>query len=350
MKHSPFGGNERGKTMKPKAIFMGAEKAVANAYSGETKALLAEELDLLPVYYTEDVLRDGRAHPELAEVSYAFSTWGITALTEEELATLLPSLKAVFYAAGTVQAFARPFLARGIAVLSAWGANGVPVAEFTVAEILLANKGYFQTMHRGGAPDWPEHDRAKPHPGNYGTGVGIIGAGMIGSMVIERLRQYQLSVKVFDPFLSGERAAALGAEKVESLPELFGSCHVVSNHLANNPQTVGMIDKRCFDRMADNGVFLNTGRGQQVVEADLIAALKEKPGRAAVLDVTWPEPPVPGSELYTMDNVILTPHIAGSIGSEVARMGEYMYREYRAFSAGQPTKYRVTETMLATMA
>ena len=329
---------------------MGTREAVANAYSEETMALLAQELDLLPVYYTEDVLRDGMAHPELAEVAFAFSTWGITALTEEELAALLPSLKAVFYAAGTVQAFARPFLARGIAVFSAWGANGVPVAEFTVAEILLANKGYFQTMHRGGSPDWLEHDRAKPHPGNYGASVGIVGAGMIGSMVIERLQSYRLHVKVYDPFLSEERAGALGAEKVDRLPDLFGSCHVISNHLANNPQTVGMIDRRCFDRMEDNGVFLNTGRGQQVVEKDLIAALKEKPGRAAVLDVTWPEPPAPGSELYTMDNVILTPHIAGSLGGEVARMGEYMYREYRAFAAGQPTKYRVTEAMLATMA
>ena len=336
--------------MKPKAIFMGTQEAIANAYSGGTRALLGEELELLPVLYTEDVLRDGTPHPELADVAYAFSTWGITALTEEEIAALLPNLKAVFYAAGTVQAFARPFMARDVAVFSAWGANGVPVAEVTVAEILLANKGWFQTMHKGGAPDWPEHDRAKPHPGNYGTNVGIIGAGMIGGMVIGRLRDYRLHVKVFDPFLSEERAKAMGAEKTESLPELFASCHVISNHLANNPQTVNMIDRRCFDRMEDNAVFINTGRGQQVVEADLIAALKEKPGRVAVLDVSWPEPPVPGSELYTLENVILTPHLAGSIGSEVARMGEYMYREYKAFSAGEPTQYRVSAAMLATMA
>ena len=336
--------------MKQKAIFMGTEKAIADAYSDETKALLARSLEILPDYYTEDVLRDGQPHPELTDVSYAFSTWGITTLTEEEIASLLPSLKAVFYAAGTVQYFARPFMKRGVKIFSAWGANGVPVAEVTVAEIILANKGYFQTMHKGGGPDWPEHDRAKPHPGNYNTNVGIIGAGMIGSMVIERLRQYKLNVLVFDPFLSAERAAALGAEKVDDLPELFARCHVISNHLANNPQTVNMIDKRCFDRMEDNAVFINTGRGQQVVEADMIAALREKPCRAAVLDVSWPEPPVPGSPLYTMDNVILTPHTAGSIGNEIRRMGEYMYNEYAAFAAGTPTRYEVTEEMLKTMA
>ena len=336
--------------MKAKAIFMGTERAIADAYSNETKAQLNETLDFLPDYYTEDLLRNGRPHPELADVQYAFSTWGITALTEEEIAALLPSLKAVFYAAGTVQAFARPFMKRGVKIFSAWGANGVPVAEVTEAEIILANKGYFQTMHRGGAPDWPEHDRAKPHPGNFNTCVGIIGAGMIGSMVIERLKSHKLQVKVFDPFLSEERAAALGAQKVESLPELFAQCHVISNHLANNPQTVNMIDKRCFDNMEENAVFINTGRGQQVVEADMIAALKEKPTRTAVLDVSWPEPPAPGSELYTMKNVILTPHTAGSIGNEIQRMGEYMCAEYEALVSGSPTRYMVTEKMLETMA
>ena len=336
--------------MKQKAIFMGTEEAIANAYNNETKALLAQSLEILPDYYTEDVLRDGRPHPELADVAYAFSTWGVAALTEEEIAFLLPSLRAVFYAAGTVQYFARPFMKRGVKIFSAWGANGVPVAEVTVAEIILANKGLFQTMHKGGGRDWPEHDRAKPHPGNYNTNVGVIGAGMIGKMVIERLRQYQLNILVFDPFLSAERASALGAEKVDDLPELFARCHVISNHLANNPQTVHMIDKRCFDRMEDNAVFINTGRGRQVVEADLIAALQEKPGRAAVLDVSWPEPPVPGSPLYAMDNVILTPHAAGSIGNEIQRMGEYMAAEYAALAAGRPTKYEVTEEMLKTMA
>ncbi|MBQ6020342.1 MAG: hydroxyacid dehydrogenase [Clostridia bacterium] len=336
--------------MKPKAIFASSREAIGNAYSESTKEKLSAYLEFLPGFYTPEVFRDGGAHPELRDVEYIFSTWGMTELTQEEIAALLPDLKAVFYAAGTVQAFARPFLARGVRIFSAWGANAVPVAEVTVAEIVLANKGFFRTMHRGGSPKWTEHNAARPHPGNFDTDVGIIGAGMIGSMVIEKLRDYRLNVKVFDPFLSDERAAALGAEKLDDLAELFARCHVISNHLANNPQTVGMIDRRCFERMGDNAVFINTGRGQQVVEADMIAALKEKPGRTAILDVTWPEPPAAGSELYTMSNVILTPHNAGSIGSEVARMGEYMLAEFEAYLSGTPTKYGVTEKMLATMA
>ena len=336
--------------MKPKAIFMGAKAPIENAYSAETRAMLTNELDFLPAYYTGELLRDGGPHPELKDAEYAFSTWGVPALSAEEIARLLPNLKALFYAAGSVQAFARPFLAREVRVFSAWGANAVPVAEVTVALIVLANKGIFQTMHRGGAPAWTEHDRGSPHPGNFGTKVGVIGAGMIGSMVIEKLRDTDLEVLVFDPFLPEERARAMGARKVDSLPELFRSCHVISNHLANNAQTVNMIDKRCFDEMEDNGVFINTGRGQQVAEADLIAALREKPARTAVLDVTWPEPPAPGSELYTMENVILTPHAAGSLGNEVARMGDYMRDEFLLIYSGRPARYEVTREMLDTMA
>lgn len=336
--------------MKPYAIFAAGEKEIKNAYSEDTVSTLSEKLELLPGFYTADVFRNVTAHEELKDVEFIFSTWGMPALSEEEIKTFLPSLKAIFYAAGTVQAFARPFMKRGVKIYSAWGANGVPVAEYTVAQIILANKGFFQTMHKGAAPEWTERNGKAPCPGNYGTSVGIIGAGMIGTMVIERLRGYKLDVKVFDPFMTYERAGKLGVEKLESLPELFESCHVISNHLANNPQTVGMINKSCFDRMADDAVFLNTGRGAQVVEADMISALKEKPGRAAVLDVTWPEPPEKGSELYTMSNIILSPHIAGSLGSEIARMGEYMLDEFTLYYSGKPTRYEVTEKMLETMA
>ena len=102
--------------------------------------------------------------------------------------------------------------------------------------------------------------------------------------------------------------------------------------------------------MKPHAVFINTGRGAQVVEDDMIAALYDVPTRAAVLDVTWPEPPNADSPLYTMPNVFLTPHIAGSLGNEVHRMAEYMYEEYCSFDAGEPTRYSVSLKMLETMA
>ncbi|MBR4942191.1 MAG: hydroxyacid dehydrogenase [Clostridia bacterium] len=291
---------------------------------------------------------DLRATPEnFADTETVFSTWGMPALTEEEIKVYLPRLKAVFYAAGSVQFFARPFLNCGIKVFSAWAANAVPVAEYTVAQIVLANKGFFKTM------GYRNRDSANMtlgnFSGNYGAKVGIIGAGMIGKMVIKRLSEYKLEMLVFDPFLPDETARELGVKKV-SLESVFSECSVVSNHLADNAETRNMLNGRLFESMLPYATFLNTGRGAQVVEAELIAVLKARPDLLAILDVTYPEPPEKDSELYILENCILTPHIAGSTGSEVRRMADYMLEEHRRFESGLPCSYEVTAEMLKTMA
>jgi len=289
---------------------------------------------------------------EAVEAEVAFSTWGMLEFTEAEIAQYLPNLKAVFYGAGTVQYFARPFLNRGITVVSAWAANGVPVAEVTVSEIILSNKGAFRAMRLMREGDYAACTRlCAPLPGNYGAAVGLIGCGVIGRQVIRLLKQadIHLQIKVFDPFLPEAVKAELGIETC-SLEEIFATCSVVSNHLANNAQTVGMLDYELFSRMLPTATFINTGRGAQVVEADLIRALREEPGRTALLDVTLPEPPEAGHPFYTMDNVFMTPHIAGSVQDEIVRMGEYMACEAEAFVQGEPLKYAVSMAMLETMA
>ena len=172
---------------------------------------------------------------------------------------------------------------------------------------------------------------------------------MIGSKVAERLKDYRLEVLAYDPFLPVEKAERLGVT-MAPLKTIFSECTVISNHLANNPQTVGMLNGELFDLMRPNAAFINTGRGAQVVEKDLIKALKDEPARVALLDVTYPEPPAPDSELRRLDNVFLTPHIAGSLGEETARMGEYMYEEFGRYMRGEPAKWEVTMKMLETMA
>lgn len=329
--------------MSCKAAFItdGGRRAIEQAYSLQTRRELAELAEFPP-----EVLE----RPEGSDAEYLFSTWGMPVMTEQEAEICFPRLRAVFYAAGSVQAFARPLLNRGIRVFSAWAANAIPVAEYTAAQILLAGKGFFQASRLYSGDGWEAARRhAESQQGSYGASVGIIGAGMIGREVIRRLKGCRLKVLVFDPFLPDERAAELGVEKC-GLHEVFARCRVISNHLANNPQTVGMLDYGCFSRMQPAATFLNTGRGAQVVEADLIRALREEPSRTAVLDVTWPEPVGADSPLRAMGNVVLTPHIAGSMGDEIARMGDYMLDEFRRLLRSEAPQWEVTPAMLQTMA
>lgn len=330
-----------------KAIFIGERPDLIETVFSTVREKLEKELDFIAPLGSVRELESRRA--ELGSVEAIFSTWGMLPLTSAQLQTYFPALKAVFYAAGSVQFFARPFLENDIRVFSAWGANAVPVVEFTVAQIILANKGYFQRLHRPSAKSWSNRGAGGYFTGNFDNKIGLIGVGMIGSMVAERLKAYRLEVLAFDPFLPDEKAEKLGVRKT-SLEEIFSECTVISNHLANNPQTVGMLNGKLFDLMKPNAAFINTGRGAQVVEADLIKALKDSPARVALLDVTYPEPPAPDSEFYRMDNVFLSPHIAGSLGNEVARLGEYMYDEYSRVSSGEKPMWEVSMKMLETMA
>jgi phosphoglycerate dehydrogenase-like enzyme len=297
-----------------KSIFLGDANAVKRVYSPSVIKELEEIAELYSekVYKKED-LTSGAFSAK--DVQFIFTTWGMPAFTADEIKSLLPSLKAVFYGAGSVQGFARQFLECGIKVFSAWAANGVPVAEYTLAQILLANKGFYQSTHFKTREE--RHKAAifsGSFPGNFNCKVGIIGAGMIGSMVIELLKRHKIETLVFDPFLSDERANTMGVEKC-SLEKVFGECQTISNHLANNPQTVGMLNFNLFKLMKKNATFINTGRGAQVVEDDLVKILRENPDMTAILDVTYPEHPENGHPFYSLNNVFLTPHIAGSSGN-----------------------------------
>lgn len=319
-------------------------------YPEALRARIRAHADFSDEIYSSKDLDDPALAGLFARTRVIFSSWGMPALTEAQISAHFPNLEAVYYAAGTVQYFARPFLKRGVRVFSAWAANGVPVVEFTVAQIVLAGKGYFQSLRR-----YRERNRKAAFaytmslPCNYNIRVGILGAGVIGREVMARLKTYQYEVLAYDPYVSDEVLSSLGAKRA-SLEEIFSTCQIISNHVANLPATVGMIDGKLLHSMLPNAAFINTGRGAQVVESELIAALKACPDRTALLDVTWPEPPEEGSEFYTLPNVFLTPHIAGSQNNEWARMALYMVEEFERTEEHLPVRYEVTEKMLETMA
>ncbi len=328
-----------------KSVFLGNEE-IKRVYSPTTINTLKKEANLSDeIFSKEDVLND-----KAQGADYIFSTWGMPRFTESEIKAHLPNLKAVFYAAGSVQNFAREFLKNDVKVFSAWSANAIPVAEFATSQILLSNKGFFKVNSIKNKGEYCAlHEKFQEFPGNFNTTVGIIGVGMIGKMVVNRLKNHAIKIKAYDPFLPQKVADELNI-KLCSLDEIFETCQTISNHLADNDDTKGLLNYSLFSKMKNNATFINTARGAQVVENDLIKALKEKSDVTAILDVTLDEPPHDDSELYALKNVILTPHMAGSSGDEVMRMSEYMLDEFRLFSQNKSTNFEVTLEMLKTMA
>ena len=271
-------------------------------------------------------------------------------LSKEEVRRYFPALECVFYAAGSVQGFARPFLECGVKVFSSWKANAVPVIEYALAQIVLASKGFYPLLKKSKECYEKAAEYKNNFPGNYNVNVGILGDGAIGGEVIKRLkRDYSVNVLVYSITMSGERAKELGV-RLCPLEEIFSECTVISNHLANNEKTRGIINSALLSMMKPYTTFINTGRGAQVDEDALIKVLERDATVTAVLDVTDPEPPRAGSKLYALENVFLTPHIAGSSGNEVQRMAEFMADEAERYLNGEPLLYEVTEKMLELMA
>ena len=332
-----------------KAIFYTSNPGQIDAiYTDAHRKMIRTIAELSDTVYTKEDLLS--APGSFADVNFIFSTWGLQALTEEEIRACLPNLKAVFYAAGSVRFFAEPFMNCGVRVFSGWKANAVSVAEYAVAEILLANKGFFRAAR---VTSLEEHmavrEGRQRYPGNFDATVGVISYGAVASQVAARLKAHELNVQIYSWALTAPDVARDGYRLV-SLEELFETSDVITNHLPNTDATVGMIDYRLLSRMKPCATFINTGRGLQVVEADLIRVLRERPDITAVLDVTYPEPPEKDSPLFGLKNCVLTPHIAGSIGKEVRRMGVYMAEELQRFVNGEAPFCEVTPELLKTMA
>jgi phosphoglycerate dehydrogenase-like enzyme len=305
-------------------------------YASGRREAVASLTELHPVVITRSNFAQETAR--LADLEVIFSTWGMPVLDAAQVAQLT-RLRAVFYAAGSVAHFARPFLERGIPVVSAKRANADSVAEFCFAQILLGMKGYFRNTREYLAPAY----HADPHrgPGNCGDAIAILGAGEIGLRTLELLRPYPSQKLVVSRHLSEADAAELGARKV-TLPEAFAQAHVVSNHLADLPGTKGALSAALFRVLRPGAVFINTGRGAQVVEADLVAVLRERPDLTALLDVTDPEPPAADSPLFRLPNVRLTTHIAGAFNNEAPRLADLVIEEFRAFREGRPLRHAVS--------
>jgi phosphoglycerate dehydrogenase-like enzyme len=282
----------------------------------------------------------------LAETDVLITGWGCPPLTTEVL-DMAPKLRFALHAAGSVKEHVTDEVwRRGITVSTAAEANAIPVAEYTLAMILLANKKVLQlqtALKTGrGRVDF---DTLFPGLGNYGQTVGIIGASKVGRALIGMLRPFAFTVLVADPYLSGEEAANLGVTAVD-LDQLLAASDVVSVHAPNLPQTHHLIDERALALIRPGATFINTSRGA-LVDQDALVRRLQRGDLFAILDVTTPDRLAADHPLYELPNVILTPHVAGSLGVELERLGATALDEARRAARGEPLLYRLDPSALA---
>jgi phosphoglycerate dehydrogenase-like enzyme len=295
--------------------------------------LTAEEIEKNPA-----VLRD---------VEVILSSWGMPVIDERLLAAA-PKLRAVFHAAGTVKYFmTEAAWARGIRVSSAWRVNGEAVADYTLAVILFSLKQGFATIR--GFRDAKCFDPTTLPSGISGSTIALISLGAAGRAVRRALRNHDLKVIAYDPFVSETEAAKLDV-KLVTLDEAFATADVVSLHAPATPETNGLVRGWHFERMRPYATFINTARGSIVCESELIETLRKRQDLTAILDVTEPEPPATDSPLFDLPNVVLTPHIAGVIGRDCVRLTRAMLEEFDHWAAGRSLSCEVTQESVKRMA
>ncbi|WP_369175390.1 hydroxyacid dehydrogenase [Streptomyces sp. R28] len=328
-------------TQRPYAMFAMSAENVPQVFPPEVLARLRESVDIDPALVAEDYghFTDPRFKAALARAEILVTGWGCPRLDAAVL-DAAPQLRAVLHSAGSVKSLATPELwRRGVAVSSAAVANAVPVAEYTLAMILLAGKDLFAARDRlrseRAFPGWG----LVPGIGNHGRRVGVIGASRIGRKVIELLRPFDLAPSLTDPYVDEADAAALGIPLLP-LDDLLRTSDIVTVHAPETPETRHLIGPRELALMPDGAVLINTARGALLDHDALTAELRA--GRlCAILDVTDPEPLPADSPLYDLPNAFITPHLAGSQGNEAARLGLAVAEEAERLVAGGGLAYRV---------
>lgn len=279
----------------------------------------------------------------LRDVELVIGGWGCPVL-DERLLDRMPDLKAMIYTAGSVKEFATDALFdRGITVTSGADTNALPVAEYTLAMILLSGKRVLE-LARGyrRSREYRPFTVEPQRWGNHGLKVGIVGASRIGRRVIDLLAPFDVEVVFYDPFVPEN----LNGARSVSLYELLKTSDIVSLHAPEVPETFHMIDELTLSLMQDGATLINTARGSLVDTAALTAELRS--GRLhAVIDVTDPDPLPEDSPLFDAPNLVLTPHIAGSQGNELHRLGEAALAEVSRFVTGSPLLNQVKAEILS---
>lgn len=314
------------------AVAVGSDRLAGRLFGPSFEALADVPASRVGDVLTE--LESDGARRTLARAEVLLTGWETPQLTAKVLRHA-PRLRRVIHAGGAADGLF-PDGAPGITASDVGAANALPVAEYSLAMVLLANKDTFraQQLYRERRA-FIDREAEFAASGNYLRTVGVVSASRTGRALVELLRSFPtLRVLLYDPYLTSHEAAELGVEPV-TLPELMSRSSVVTLHAPVLPETVGLIDAGLLARMPDGATLINTARGA-IVDAGALERELVTGRISAVLDVTDPEPLPASSPLYDLPNVVLTPHIAGSMGTELRRMGDTAAADLARYARSGP--------------
>ncbi|MGS2648253.1 hydroxyacid dehydrogenase [Streptosporangium sp. G12] len=330
---------------RPVAAFAIAPWAFGGVFPADLVTRLRHLVDIDPAM-TFTSFEGPSAAAVLARADILLTGWGCPRIDATVLEAA-PRLRALVHAAGTVKTSVDPVVfERGLLVSTAAEANAVPVADYTMAMLVLGAKQVFGRARRyataveGGPVDWLSGDGT----GLHGCTVGVIGASRVGRLVLRRLREFDVEVLLYDPYLTATEASRLGAEAVD-VDDLCRRSDLVTVHAPALPETRHMLDGRRLDLLPDGATVINTARGA-LIDTEALTRLCATGRISAVLDVTDPEPLPPGHPLFGLPNVLITPHLAGAQGREMRRLGEFAVAEVSRFLNGTPLLGRVQPEQL----
>jgi D-3-phosphoglycerate dehydrogenase len=227
---------------------------------------------------------------------------------------------------------------RGVAVVNTPGRNASAVAEFTIAAILAetrliraGHEALRQGVWRG---DLYRADLTGTELSELT--VGLIGYGLIGTRVVRLLKPFGCRILVCDPYQELVAEDVADGVVMTDLDTLLAESDVVSLHARVTDETRGFLAAPQFARMKRGAYFVNTARGPMVNYDDLYHALASRHVRGAMLETFWQEPTPPDAPLLQLDNVTLTPHIAGASTTTVRIAARMVAEEVRRWLAGEP--------------
>lgn len=299
------------------------------------------------------ILNEKKEGPDEAEAAdlirgadIAVTSWNCPKLTADILKNA-PDLKLLLHAAGSVKGIVSDDLwTMGVRVSGSAAALGKGVAETALGFTISSLKNFWNLANVTRYGGW--NDQNDTVREIYDVTVGVIGAGYAGRHYIKLLLNFDVDILLYDPTLSDNECAKIGVRKV-NLDELMAKSDVVSVHAPSIPSTYHMINSSNLRLMKDRAVLINTARGSIIDEDALIEKLRS--GRiSACIDVTDPEPPYETSELRSLPNVILTPHIAGSVNNGKKRIGDLIVSELESYFSDGTLAFEIKPEKLSTLA